>query len=112
MDSLYVNLSILTLTCAFGWTIIAYEGYARQRAWPVGNLFAGNFSWVQGVAYIAIIGAAIISFIVTSWWGPILVIVVANLLVRIQFSIFKSKSPILATVGVFIGITLTIFHVL
>jgi len=111
MTVLAFSLTILTLTASFGWLIIAYEGYANMRGWPVGTWLSGPFSWLQGVAYIALIESAILSFIAIAWWAPALVLIVGNILVRIMLPAMKTKSQVVATVGVFVGLLLSVFIV-
>lgn len=111
MENTIINLAILAVTAGFGWLIIAYEGYANTRGWTVGAWFSGPFTWLQGIGYFALIGAAIISFFVSEWWAPIVVLVAANVLVRILLPVFKAQSQVVAIFGVLIGIGLSIFYV-
>lgn len=99
-----IDIVVLTATCGFGWLLIAYEGYARPRGWPVGGWLAGDFSWLQGLAYIGIIGTVVLSFVVSAWWAAIIVIVGANILARLFLPIFKAQSQIIGMLGLFAGL--------
>jgi len=112
MESLYVKLIILCVTCACGWTIIAYEGYAHPRGWPIGSWMSGNFSWLQGIGYLGILESIVISFIIADWWTPIIIIIGGNILVRIALPVFKAKAQIVATVGLVIGIIISLAYVI
>lgn len=108
MSALTLNLTILTLTAGFGWLIIAYEGYANMRGWPVGAWLSGHFSWLQGIAYVALIVSVILSFVAVAWWAPAVVLIAGNILVRVMLPILKTKSQVVATVGVFVGLLLSV----
>lgn len=98
-----VDIAVLTATCGFGWLLIAYEGYARPRGLPVGAWLSGDFSWLQGLAYIGIVGAVVLSFFVSVWWTAAVVIVGANILARAILRIFKARSQILGILGLLVG---------
>lgn len=111
MTALTLNLTILTLTASFGWLIIAYEGYANKHGWTVGAWLSGPFSWLQGIAYIALIVSVILSFVKVAWWAPVVVLIAGNILARIMLSTLKAKSQIVSIVGVFVSLLLSIFVV-
>jgi hypothetical protein len=98
------RLVVLSLTTGFGWSVIAYAGYAKQRCLPVGALLAGNSSWLQGIAWIAIGGGVVTSGYFGAWWQAVFVLVAANILVRILFSALGPKSQVVSALGVLVGI--------
>jgi len=98
-----LDIIILTVTCGCGWLLIAYEGYAIPRGLTVGAWLAGDFSWLQGLAYVGIVGAVVLSFIVSVWWTAVIVIVGANVLARVILPIFKAQSQIVGIVGLLVG---------
>jgi len=102
-----VKFAVFALTAGFGWAIIAYAGYANPRCWPVGAWLAGDFSWLQGLAYVALIGAVIASAYSGAWWHALIVIVAANIFVRLLFPAFGPRSQIVSTLGVFFGMPLS-----
>lgn len=101
------NIAVLTATVGFGWAIIAYSGYANLRGWTVGSWFAGDFSWLQGLAYLALVGGVALSTIVGAWWHAIVVLLGAFILVRILFSFFGPRSQVVALVGTIVGLALS-----
>ena len=56
IDATMINLALLSCTCGLGWGIIAYSGYAASKGQVCGAWFAGDFSLLQGVGYVAILG--------------------------------------------------------
>ena len=103
-----VKISIFILTAGFGWAVIAYAGYAQPRGWSVGSWLASDFSWLQGLAYLAIVASITVSIYTGAWWHAFVVIIFANLLVRTLFPLCGPKSQIYSTVGVLIGIPVTL----
>lgn len=101
------KLATFFLTAGFGWAAIAYEGYAAPRGWPVGAWLAGPFSWLQGLAYVALIGAIFASVFAGAWWHAILVIVFANICVRLLFSIAGPRAQVVASLGILVGLPLS-----
>ena len=102
-----VKLAVFALTAGFGWSIIAYAGYANPRGWPVGEWLAGDFSWLQSLAYVALIGAVIASAYSGAWWYALVVIVAANIFVRLLFPALGPRSQIASSLGVLFGIPLS-----
>lgn len=85
-----------TVLCGFAWAMIAYEGYATPRGLPVGALYIADFSWLQGVAYLAILCGLVFGYIATGWWGLIVVLVGGNLVTRLTLPTAKEKTQIIA----------------
>lgn len=102
-----IRLAVFVLTAGFGWAIIAYAGYATPRGWPVGAWLAGAFSWLQGLAYVALIGSVIGSAYSGAWWHALVVIVAANIFVRLLFPALGPRSQIVSSLGVLFGIPLS-----
>jgi hypothetical protein len=102
------RLIVFTLTAGFGWSIIAYAGYANTRGWPVGAWLAGDFSWLQGLAYLALVGAVAAAAYSGAWWHAIIVVVAANLVVRVLFPMAGPQAQVVSTLGVVIGIPLSV----
>ena len=98
---------ILSLTAGFGWVIIAYEGYAYPRGWPVGAWLVGPFSWLQGLAYVALVGAIVASVFAGAWWHAIVVVIAANICVRLLYPIAGPRAQVVALLGVLVGISLS-----
>ncbi|WP_340106347.1 hypothetical protein [Rhodohalobacter sp. 8-1] len=111
MTTTTLNLIILILTASFGWLTIAYEGYANMHGLTVGSWLSGPFTWFQGIAYIALIVSVILSFFTVAWWAPAVVLIAGNILVRIMLPTMKANSQIVAMVGVFVGLLLSVFIV-
>jgi len=99
---------VFALTAGFSWTIIAYAGYANPRGWPVGAWLAGNFSWLQGLAYIALVGAVAASVYTGDWWHAIVVLVSSNIITRVLLSTAGPLSQIVSMLGVLVGIPLSV----
>ena len=101
------RLIVFSLTAGFGWSIIAYAGYANPRGWPVGAWLASDFSWLQGLAYVAVVGAVAASAYSGAWWHAIIVVVAANVFVRVLFPVAGPKAQVVSMLGVVIGIPLS-----
>jgi hypothetical protein len=101
------SLAIFSLTAGFGWAIIAYEGYATPRGWPIGAWLAGPFSWLQGIAYVALIGAVVASIYAGAWWHAVVVVVAANICVRLLFPIAGPRAQVVALLGIVVGLPLS-----
>jgi len=101
------RLVVFALTAGFGWAIIAYAGYANPRGWPVGAWLASDFSWLQGLAYVALVGAIAASAYAGAWWHALIVVVAANVFVRVLFPIAGPRSQVAGLLGVVIGIPLS-----
>lgn len=104
MSITWVEIVILCAPCGAGWLTIAYAGYANVRGWSVGAWFAADFSWLQGLAYLALIGAPVIALIRGAWWVPVVVLLVGNVLVRVVLPVFRAQSQFIAAAGVIIGL--------
>lgn len=77
-----ISLALLitaTVMCGLGWAMIAYSGYATLRGWRIGAWYAADFSWLQGIAYLAIIGGLVFGYLAFGWWALIIVLVVGNI---------------------------------
>jgi hypothetical protein len=101
-----MNISIIllftaTVLCGHGWAIIAYSGYAVPRGWRVGTWYAAEFSWLQGIAYVAIIGSLIFGYLAFGWWAPIVVVVIGNIVTRILLATARESAQIIAPIVVF-----------
>lgn len=101
------KLIVFTLTAGFGWAIIAYAGYANPRGWPVGGWLAGDFSWLQGLAYVALLGAVAASVYAGAWWHSIVVVAAANVFVKALFPIAGPRAQVASLLGVIAGIPLS-----
>ena len=99
---------VFSLTAGFGWAIIAYSGYANPRGWPVGSWLARDFSWLQGLAYIAVAVAVAASIYAGVWWHGIIVLVAANVFVRILFPMVGPRAQVTSMLGVLVGIPLSV----
>lgn len=80
--------------------MIAYSGYAMPRGWRIGELYAADFSWLQGIAYLAILGSLVFGYLAAGWLGPIVVLVLGNVLTRALLPIAKESSQIIAPTAV------------
>lgn len=101
-----VVLLIAIMMCGHAWAIIAYSGYAAPRGWRVGAWYAAEFSWLQGIAYLAIIGALVLGYLAFGWWGPIVVVIIGNVVTRILLASVRESSQLVAPLVVFVlGIT-------
>lgn len=89
-----------TAWCGFGWAMIAYSGYATPRGWRVGALYFADFSWLQGIAYLALFGSLIFGFLAVGWWGPIAVLLGGNILSRLLLPAAKESTQIIAPAAV------------
>ena len=98
---------VFVLTAGSGWAIISYAGYANPRGWPVGAWLASDFSWLQGLAYVALVGGVAVSAYVGAWWHAIVVVLVANVFVRVLFPIAGPRAQIGGLLGVVVGIPLS-----
>jgi|GEM_PF-2809429 len=103
-----IETLILTVTCGAGWLTIAYSGYANARGWPVGAWLAGDFSWLQGLAYFALIGAPLIAFARGPWWVAVIVLAAGNILVRFVLPTFRAQSQFIALAGVILGLVASV----
>lgn len=82
--------------CGFGWAMIAYAGYARPRGLPTRALYATDFSWLQGVAYLAMLCGLVLGFLAAGWWGPIVVLVGGNVVTRLLLPSAKQNTQVIA----------------
>ena len=82
--------------------MIAYAGYARPRGLPTGALYASDFSWLQGVAYLAMLCALVLGFLATGWWGPIVVLVGGNVVTRVLLPAAKQNAQFIAPCAVLV----------
>ena len=101
------KIIVFSVTAGLGWSIIAYEGYASPRGWPVGAWLTGAFSWLQAIAYIALLGAVAASVYVGAWWHAFIVVFAANIFVRVLFPITGPQAQVISALGVFVGIPLS-----
>lgn len=102
---------VYVITAGFGWAVVSYAGYANLRGWPIGAWFARDFSWLQGFAYLAIAGSVVASIYSGAWWHAIAVLALANIFVRMLFPLLGPKSQWLSSVGVVVGLPLSVFLV-
>lgn len=109
MHSLQLILLIAAVAlCGFGWAMIAYSGYAMPRGWRVGAWYFAGFSWLQGIAYIALLASLIFGYLAVGWWGPIVVLIGGNILTRLVLPTAKESTQLIAPVAVlFLGAACT-----
>jgi hypothetical protein len=106
-DTESLNLAILTATCAMGWGVIAYDGYARLKGLPTGAMFASEISQIQAFAWIAIIISLVVAPIVGSWWHLFVVLIGGNILTRILFAALGAYVQPLVAIGTFVMLVVT-----
>lgn len=111
IDATMINLALLSCTCGLGWGIIAYSGYAASKGQVCGAWFAGDFSLLQGVGYVAILGSLIIAPIVGPWWHLVVVLLAGNILARVLFAVMGAKVQALLALGVFPLLVVTAWRV-
>jgi hypothetical protein len=102
--SVPISVIVLCFTTAAGWGVIAYSGFAGPRGLPVGALLAEQYSWLQGLAYLVLLGSIAATFSVGSWWLPLLVIISANLIVRLLFRAAGPTSQYICAIGAVLAI--------
>ena len=98
-----ISLALLitaTVMCGLGWAMIAYSGYATLRGWRIGAWYAADFSWLQGIAYLAIIGGLVFGYLAFGWWALIIVLVVGNILTRILLAAARENTQMVAPLAV------------
>ena len=106
-DTELLNIVILIGTCAMGSGVIAYDGYARLKGLPAGDMFSGPISQIQALAWIAIIASLIIAPVFGPWWHLPVVLVAGNILTRIVFASFGTFAQPVVAVGTFIMLIVT-----
>ena len=89
-------LAAATALCGFGWAMIAYAGYAGSHDLPTGTLYAADFSWLQGIAYLAMLFGLVLGFFATGWWGPIVVFGGGNIFTRLLLPSAKKNTQVIA----------------
>ncbi len=106
-DAEILDLAILTGTCAMGSGVIAYDGYARLKGLPSGEMFSADLSQVQAFGWIAIIGSLIIAPLLGPWWHFLVVLIGGNILTRILFASFGAFAQPVVVVGTFVMLVVT-----
>lgn len=91
-----ILLTTAAALCGFGGAMIAYSGYALPRGWRVGRLYVTDFSWLQGIAYLAILGSLVFGHLAVGWWGVIVVLVMGNILTRVLLPSAGEKTQVIA----------------
>ena len=94
-----LSIAIFTLTGTMGSGVIAYAGYANLKGLPAGAIFAKDFSFLQGLAWLALIGSIVAAWYFGAWWHALAVLLVANILTRLLFAAFAPQVQILLTLG-------------
>ncbi|MBS7350292.1 MAG: hypothetical protein KIG95_09100 [Comamonas sp.] len=101
MHSLQLILLIAAVAlCGSGWAMIAYSGYATQRGWRGGAWYFAGFSWLQGIAYIALVGSLIFGYLAVGWWGPIAALLGGNIFTRLFLPTAKESTQLIAPIAV------------
>jgi hypothetical protein len=90
------------------WSIIAYSSYALKHDLPVGGLYNAEFSWLQGIAYLTIIGGFVFGFIACGWWGLVAVLVIGNIITRILFFTAREYTQIIAPCIVLLSVIICV----
>ena len=81
------NTALLTLTFAFGFITVAYEGFADRKGWPIGEMYRSHSSWVRILGVLAMVCAPIAAAVIASGLATAVTIfgglIVALLLTRL-----------------------------
>lgn len=89
-----------TALCGFGWAMIAYSGFATPRGCRVGASYFADFSWLQGIAYLALFGSLIFGFLAVGWWRPTAMLLAGNILSRRLLPVAEESTQTIVPVAV------------
>ncbi len=106
------KLGLLILTFGLAFTISAYEGYADAKGWPVGTMYRDRTSFLSILAFLAEFGAPIVALVVLPWWMAIVVVVGGFFTGLLLVRTLRSRSQIVAPVGLVVCWVANILYVL
>lgn len=94
--------------CGAGIAIISYRGVARLYYLPMGRQYSADFSLLQGIAYIAIIGSLYAGFITSRWYGLAAVLIGGHIFSVSLISLTRHKTQTIAPIALVLAAILTI----
>jgi hypothetical protein len=106
LDLLILKYLVLVLTFGSGFVVVGYEDHAEMKGWPVGSWLSGDTSLMKLLSVVCMLSAIVISFMVFSWWSPLVVILAGICVGFLASQLLKSWVQLPAIVGVAAGFVL------
>ncbi len=106
-----IGYTIFICSMAMAIACISYDSMARAKGWPVGEILAKDASLPKIVAFITVLWILAKSFMVFSWWSPVLILVVGWFLAFALVVILRKNVQFVCIIGIFPAFVFTILYV-
>lgn len=81
----------LAMTFASGYIILSYKNYARQRGWPVSDVFDVEAGVLKLHGSACMIVPTALTYFAFEWWSPFTVILLGFFLGFFATQLFRSR---------------------
>lgn len=105
-----IGYFIFIFSMALAITCISYNGMARSKGWPVGELLVEDASLPKIVAFITALWVIGKSFIIFNWWSPIAILIVGWITAFIITMSLKKYAQSICIIGIFPAFILTVLY--
>jgi hypothetical protein len=103
--------AIFSLAIAMAVACSAYAGVARARMWPIGEWLSSSASLPRIGAIITILWVVVKSYVVFSWWSPLIISTVGFSLAFALTFAMREKIQCVIVPGIFISFILAALYV-
>ena len=102
---IFISSMALAITC------MSYDSMARPKGWPVGEILSKDASMPKIAAFITALWALVQSFLVFSWWSPLVILILGWFLAFFLTMSLKKNVQFVCIVGIFPALILTILYI-
>lgn len=90
---------------------LAYDTTARSEGWSVGTILAKDASLPKIASYMTVLLILVKSFIIFSWWSPLVILIISFFLAFYFVMILKENVQILCIYGIFPALVFSILYI-
>jgi hypothetical protein len=106
-----IGYMIFIYSMAMAVVCISYDSMARAKGWPVGEVLAKDASLPKIGAFITTLWIIGKSFMVFSWWSPIVIVIVGWILAFALVMMLRKNVQFVGIIGVFPSLIFTILYI-
>lgn len=106
-----IGYIIFILSMVMAVSCISYDSMARTKGWSVGEILAKDASLPKIAAFVTAPWILVKSFMVFSWWSPIVILIVGWLLAFILVMMLRKNVQFVCIIGIFPALFFTILYI-
>jgi hypothetical protein len=106
-----IGYAIFICSMAMAVACISYDSMARAKGWSVGEILAKDASLPKITAFITALWILGKSFMVFSWWTPIVILIVGWFLALALVMMLRKNVQFVCIIGIFPSLVFTILYI-